>query len=193
MADYTAAQSDLSGITTTSGQQTTTTLTEQRRRSPLSGRRGLVLTVIVALAVLLLGVSLEAGMLDSGAPPAVNSPSDPMTGQQLYQAFTANISQASASYANKTVYIQDSVDFGVGIDPAGQYFSTVNSGSVVLVWNDQAQVAGLSSGETVLARCSVAGPEQGPGGGYQIYLQDCDLISTLSQTTSSVSISVANL
>jgi zinc-ribbon domain len=209
--DYTVAQTDLSpsnfnsGVTSTAQPQTTVTpegegyagpppvWPEEKKRPSLMGRRGFVLTVIIALAILLVGVSLEAGMLRGGAP-AVNSANDPMSGQQLYQAFAANLSQADASYANRTVYIQDSVDFGVRLNSLGQYFSTVNSGSVVLIWSDQAQVSQLSPGDSVLAKCSVAGPVREPGGGYLVYLENCDLISTQSQaTTASETVSVANL
>jgi hypothetical protein len=138
--------------------------------------------------------SLEAGMLGSGGGgPPVNSASTPLTGQQLYAAYGANRTQADASYTNKTIFIRDSLDFGVGVDRAGQYFSSVNSGSVVLIWSGQAQLGQLGAGETVLAKCSVQGTQPALGGGYVLYLQNCDLISVQAQTTSSPSVSVANL
>jgi hypothetical protein len=169
---------------------------EEKKRSSFAGRRGLVLAIIVALAVLLVGATFEAGMLGSGAAnsPAVNSASTPLTGQQLYAAYASNQSQADASYTNKTIYIQDSLDFGVRMDSAGHYFSSVNSESVILIWSDQAQVGHLSQGDLVLAKCSVAGTQPSRGGGY-LLLQNCDLISVQSQraTTSVQSVSVANL
>ncbi len=211
-ADYSVSQYDVSpshfnsGVTATSQPQTTVAAddsgfalpppppSEEKRRSSFAGRRGLALAVIVALAVLLVGVTLEAGVLGSGASPAVNSASTPLTGQELYAAYAANQTQADASYANKTIYIQDSLDFGVGMDPAGHHFSSINSGSGILVWSDQARVGQLSQGDVVLAKCSVAGTQPSPGGsGYVLYLQNCDLISVQSQATSSVSVSVANL
>jgi hypothetical protein len=156
-----------------------------------------VLTVIIALAILLVGVTFEAGLLGGGAvaSPAVNSASTPLSGQQLYTAYGANLAQANAEYNNKTVYIQDRLDFGVGIDPTGAYFSTINSGSVILVWSYQAQVSHLSQGETVLAKCQVVGPQPSEGGGYLLYLQNCNLIGTQSgsSTVSSVSVSVQDL
>ena len=198
--DYLSPSHFNSGMTATSQPQLTVApdgdgspWPEEARRHP-SRRRGLVLTIIVALAVLLIGVSLEAGMLSTGGAAPVNSPNDPLTGLQIYQAFAANASQAGVSYTNKTVYIQGSVDFGVRIDSRGQYFSTINSGSVILVWSDQASVAQLSSGDTVLAKCWVAGPARTAGGGYIVYLLNCDLIGTSSQATkTSSTISVANL
>lgn len=158
-----------------------------------------MLTVIIALAVLLVGVTFEAGLLGNGAAasPAVNSASTPLSGQQLYTAYGANPAQADAEYNNKTVFIQDRLDFGVEIDPTGGYFSTINSGSVILVWSYQSQVSQLSQGETVLARCQVVGPQPFVGGGgYFLYLENCDLISTpsgTSTTASSVSVPVQNL
>jgi hypothetical protein len=211
-ADYSVSQYDVSpshfnsGMTATSQPQTTVAgddsgpafppplSPEEKRRPPFAGRRGVALAVIVALAVLLVGVTFEAGVLGPGASPAVNSASTPLTGQQLYAAYAANQTQADASYSNKTIYIHDSLDFGVGMDSAGHYFSSINYGSVILVWSDQARVGQLSQGDVVLAKCSVAGTQPFPGGGgYALYLQNCDLISVQSPTTSSVSVSVANL
>ena len=120
----------------------------EEKKSFLAGRRGLVLAVIAVLAVLLVGTTFEAGMLGSGAGPAVNSASTPLTGGQLYAAYAANQSQATASYTNKTVYIQDSLDFGVGLDQnTGQYFSSVDSGNV-LVLKDCALVSVRSQAVT---------------------------------------------
>jgi zinc ribbon protein len=210
-ADYSVSQYDVSpshfnsGMTATSQPQTTVPgddsgfppapppPPEAKRRSSLAGGRGLALVVILALAILLVGVIFEAGVLGPGASPAVNSASTPLTGQQLLAAYAANQTQADASYANRTIYVQDSLDFGVGTDPAGQPFSSINSGSVILVWANQAQVGQLSRGDVVLARCSVAGMQPSLGGGYALYLQDCDLISVRSPTASSASVSVANL
>ncbi|HUI00412.1 MAG TPA: zinc ribbon domain-containing protein [Nitrososphaerales archaeon] len=201
-----------SGITATAPPQTTVPTEgdgsaqppppsqEERRHAPTGRRRGLVFTVIVALAVLLVGVTFEAGMLSSGGPtaPAVNTASTPLSGQQLYDAYSTNRSQATSSYTNKTIFIQDSVDFGVGVDSSGQYFSTLDSGSVVLEWDAHAQVSQLFPGATVLAKCSVQGPEAagvglGSPSGYVVYLQDCALIKVQSQSGGSTqSISVAN-
>jgi zinc-ribbon domain len=209
-ADYSVPRYDVSpshfnsGMTATSRPQTTVSADdsgfapppppppEENRRSSFAGRRGLALAVIVALAVLLVGVTLEGGVLGSGAGPAVNSAGTPFTGQELYAAYAANQTRADSSYANKTVYIQDSLDFGVGIDSAGHYFSSINSGSVVLIWSGQAQVGQLAQGDVVLARCSVAGAQPSLRGGYVLYLQDCELIKVQS-TTISISLSEANL
>jgi len=164
----------------------------QERKSFLGGRRGLVLAVIAILAVLLVGTTFEAGMLGSGAGPAVNSASTPLTGGQLYAAYAANASQATASYTNKTVYIRDSLDFGVGLDQnTGQYFSSVDSGNVILFWNSQPQQGQLSAGSMVLAKCSVGGEQSSPGAGYVLVLKDCALVSVRSQAVTSASVSVA--
>jgi hypothetical protein len=170
---------------------------EKSRSSSFWRSRGIVLTVIIVLVVLLVGVTFEAGLLDNGAAssPAVNSASTPLSGQQLYMAYETNLAQADAQYNNKTVYIQDRLDFGVAVDPTGAYFSTINSGSIILVWGYQSQVSQLSQGETVLAKCQVVGPQPSAGGGYFLYLENCDLISTPSgtSTTSSVSVPAQNL
>jgi tRNA_anti-like len=168
---------------------------DHKKRSSFVGRRGLALTIIVTLAVLLLGVAFEAGMLGSGGSPAVNSASTPLTGQELYAAYADNQTKADASYTNKTIYVQGSLDFGVGMDSAGHYFSSISSGTVILIWSDQASAGQLSRGETVLAKCSVEGTRPSQGDGYLLYLQNCDLISAQSQvtTTSTASVSVANL
>jgi len=160
-------------------------------------RRGVLLAVIAVLAVLLVGTVFETGTLSSGGSPSgpvVNTANTPLTGEQLYSAYATNQTQADASYTNKTVYIQDSLDVGAVHDVnTGQYFSYLDSGAVILFWNSQTQVSQLYSGATVLAKCSVEGVQLSPSAGYVLNLQDCDLISIQSQTTtSSVSVSVAN-
>jgi hypothetical protein len=165
---------------------------EERKRSFFAGKRGLMLGIIAILAVLLVGSTFETGMLGSGAAPAVNSASNPLTGGELYAAYAANEAQATASYTNKTVYIQDSLDSGVGMDyNNGQYYSSVDSGNVILFWSSQSQLGQLSAGSTVLAKCSVNG-EQFSQGGYFLILEGCALVSVQSQTSTSISVSVAN-
>ncbi|MDA4116585.1 MAG: zinc ribbon domain-containing protein [Thaumarchaeota archaeon] len=167
-------------------------LTEEKK-SFIARRRGILLAVIAILAVLLVGTAFEAGMLGSGAAPAVNSASTPLTGGELYAAYAANESQATASYANKTVYIQDSLDFGVGLDQnTGQYFSSVDSGNVILFWSSPSQVSQLSAGSMVLARCSVGGEQQSQGEAYVLVLNDCSLVGVQSQAAASASVSENN-
>jgi len=150
-----------------------------------------VLAVIAILAVLLVGTTFEAGMLGSGAGPAVNSASTPLTGGQLYAAYAANQSQATASYTNKTVYIQDSLDFGVGLDQnTGQYFSSVDSGNVILFWSSQSQLGRLSAGSMVLAKCSVVGEQPSPGAGYVLVLKDCAFFCVQPQAAPSALVNV---
>lgn len=133
-------------------------------------------------------------MFGSGAAPAVNSASTPLTGGELYAAYAANESQATASYTNKTVYIQDSLDFGVGLDQnTGQYFSSVDSGNVILFWSSPSQVVQLSAGSMVLARCSVGGEQQSPGAAYVLVLNDCSLVSAQSQAAASATVSMNNV
>jgi hypothetical protein len=164
-----------------------------------SGRRGVVLVVIAALVVLLAGVTFETGMLSSGTGTgALNTPDTPLSGEQLYSAFATNQSQAISSYANKTLYIQDALDFGVGHDIGNdQYYSSVASGSVVLIWGNPSQVGQLYAGAVVLAKCSVEGLQtsQGGGSGIALYLQGCDLIGVHARTATSTAASapVANL
>ncbi len=212
--DFTVAQSDMSpshfnsGMTATS--QPYTTVPTEDSGFPLSspppdsgkrrsGRRGYVLLVIAALAVLLVGVTFETGMLNSGAgTAAVNTPSTPLTGQQLYSAYSANQSLAITSYTNKTLYIQDALDFGVVHDfGSNEYYSDVASGSVVLIWSNPSQVGQLFAGAIVLAKCSVEGLQtsQSAGNGIALYLQGCDLISVQNQASlsSAPSAPVANL
>ena len=214
--DFTAAQSDFSpshfnsGTTSTSPPQMSAPVDdggfatppspspEEARRPSSSGRKRLVLAVIAILAVLLVATSFESGLLGTGAgsSPVVNSARTPFTGQQLYAAYASNQSQADAAYTNKTIFIQDSLDFGVTQDfNSGQYFSSVNSGTVILVWNNQTQVSQLNQGSTVLAKCSVEGAVFSPGTGYQVYLQDCELVNvqSLSATTTTASVPVASL
>jgi hypothetical protein len=211
--DFTVAQSDFSpshfnsGMTATSQPLTTvqgewagpalaSSSSPDERKRP-SGRRGMVLVVIVALAALLVGVTLETEFLGSGAgTPAVNSPGTPLTGKQLYAAYAANQTQAVAAYTNRTLYIQDTLDNGVGRDvDTGQYYSSVDSGAVVLVWSATAQVDQLYAGASVLARCLVQGLQVSNGAGIALYLHGCDLIGVQSQsaTTSAQSVSYANL
>jgi hypothetical protein len=160
-----------------------------------------MLAIIGILAVLLVGTTFGAGMLGLGGAPAVNSASTPLTGAELYAAYAANESQATVSYTNKTVYIQDSLDFGVGLDRStGQYYSSVDSGNVVLFWSSPSQLGQLSAGSMVLAKCSVNGEQFPPGAeflhsgavGPTVVLEDCALVSVQSQTASSFSVSVDN-
>jgi len=175
-----------------SGYAPTPPYTEERKRSFFAGRRGILLAIIAILAVLLVGSTFESGMLGSAAAPAVNSASTPLTGGQLYAAYSSNQAQATASYTNKTVYIQDSLDFGVGMDySTGQYYSSVDSGNVILFWSSQSQLGQLSAGSTVLAKCSVSGEQFSPGAGYLLILENCALVSVQSQAAPSVSVSVA--
>jgi hypothetical protein len=165
----------------------------EERKSFVARRRGVLLAVIAILAVLLVGTTFEAGMFGSGAAPAVNSASTPLTGGELYAAYAANESQATASYTNKTVYIQDSLDFGVGLDQnTGQYFSSVDSGNVILFWSNPSQVGQLSAGSMVLARCSVGGEQQSPGAANILVLNDCSLVSVQSQAATTASVSMDN-
>jgi hypothetical protein len=211
--DYSVAQPGVSPshfnsvMTTTSSPQLTTeppapaddpgfpqsapSFPEEKKRS---GRRGLMLAIIAILAILLVATTFETGMFGSTAAPVVNSASTPLTGEQLYTAYQSNQSQADASYTNKTVYIQDSLDFGVGRDySTGQYYSSVDSGNVILFWNGQSQLSQLFAGTTVLAKCSVDGVQFSPGSGYLLILEDCALVSVQSQTSSSANVSAANL
>lgn len=204
---FSAAQTDISpshfnsGMTATSPPLTTEPaapagdtgppFTEQKK-SFFARRRGLVLATIAVLAVLLIGTTFEAGMFGSTAAPAVNSANSPLTGGQLYAAYAANQSQATASYTNKTVYIQDSLDFGVGLDQnTGQYFSSVDSGNVLLFWSSPSQVGQLSAGSMVLAKCSVGGEQPSQGTSYVVVLNDCALVGVQSQVVTSASVSVA--
>ena len=195
VADFTVAQSDFSpshfnsGMTATS--EPLTTLPVEGAGPPPSTparragrRRGIVLVVIVALAVLLIGVTVETVFLGS-ATYALNSPSTPFSGKDLYSAYASNQTKAVAAYTNRTIYIQDTLDDGVNEDSAGQYFSSVSSGEVVLVWGASAQLNQLYAGTVVLAKCSVEGLQASNVTNPALYLKDCDLISAQSQTTTS--------
>jgi hypothetical protein len=210
--DFTVAHSDFSpshfnsGMTATSQPLATVPVQDAGPALPppspdegkrKGGRRGVVVVVIVALAVLLVGVTLETVFLGSGAgTSAVNSPSNPMTGKQLYAAYATNQTSAVAAYTNKTLYIQDTLDSGVGLFlGTGYYYSSVDSGTVVLIWNTTTPVDQLNPGALVLARCSVEGLQVSNGAGTTLYLQACDLISVQPQTTttSAQSVTTANL
>jgi len=156
---------------------------QEKKRLTFTGR-GFLLVVIAVLVVLLSGALIEAVNFGQGgaSPQAINSPTTPFSGGQLYSAYASNQTQASADYTNKTLYIKDSLDFGVNRAFDGQYFSSVNAGTVILIWNDQTQVGQLSAGSVVLAKCSVQGL-QAQQGTQQLYLQGCDLISVQTATT----------
>lgn len=166
---------------------------EERKRSFFSERRGTMIVLIAVLAALLVFSTFESGMLGSPPAPAVNSASDPLTGGELYAAYANNQSRATASYTNKTVYIQASLDFGVGRDlNTGQYYSSVDSGNVIMFWSTPSQLGQLSAGSTVLAKCSVNGEEFSPGAGNVVVLANCALVSVQSNSKTTASISVAN-
>ena len=151
-----------------------------------------MLALIAVLAALLVFSTFETGLLGSPPAPAVNSPSDPLTGGQLFAAYASNQSRADASYTNRTVYIKDSLDFGVGRDlNTGQYYSSVDSGNVILFWSTPSQLTQLTAGSTVLAKCSVNGVEFSPGAGNVVVLVNCAVVS-VQTTKSTTSVSVAN-
>jgi hypothetical protein len=188
-----------SGITATSPPPTTEpaaplpSLPGEKRQSRFPGKRGTMLVIIAVLAALLVFSTFETGLLGSPAAPAVNSASDPLTGGQLYTAYADNQSRAAASYTNRTVYIKDNLDFGVGRDlNTGQYYSSVDSGNVILFWSTPSQLGQLAAGSTVLAKCSVNGVEFSPGAGNVVVLVNCALVSVQSGSKTTASISVAN-
>jgi hypothetical protein len=163
---------------------------EEKRKSSV-GRRGLVIAIIAILAVLLVGSTFETGILGPMPLPTVNSASTPLSGAQLYAAYSGNQAQAAASYTNKTVFIKDSLDFGVAQDYGnGLYYSSVDSGNVILFWSGQTQLNQLSQGATVLAKCSVDGEQFSPGAGNLLVLQNCALVSVQSGTTTTASVAL---
>jgi hypothetical protein len=164
-------------------------------KPPRSRRRGLLIAVIIVLAFLLVATTLEAGLLGGLAgpagptAPAINSASSPMTGAQLFASY-------SDSDANKTVYIQDSLYSGLelAIGAGGRYASSIDSGMVVLFWDGQANVGQLSTGETVLAKCSIQGAEDSPEGQMAlVFLQDCQLLKVSAQSAPGNSVPAQNL
>ena len=169
-----------------------------QEKPSLMGRRGVVVAVIVVLVVLLIGTTFESGLIGPvNGSAAINSANDPLTGQQLYSAYATDQSSATTSYTNKTVYIQDTLDFGVSVDlRSGQYYSTVDQGLVILIWNNPSQVGQLVAGNTILAKCSVVGPVSLRGAlGVFVYLQDCDLVKvqSASATTLAPGVPAANV
>lgn len=136
-------------------------------------------------------------MTSSGQGP-INSPTTPLTGQQLLSAYMANQTQADSTYANKSVYIQDTVD-QIGVDPnTGEFISSVNLGTVVLFWSDQSQAVQVFHGDQILAECSIQGiTDQSESGNTLLYLDDCTLISSSAAasttTTSSFSVTAPNI
>ena len=147
--------------------------------------------IIGVLALLLVGTVFETGALNQSPVSAstVNSASNPLTGGQLYSAYTNNPPQAASSYTNKTVYLEDTLDFGVAQDSGtGRYYSSVNSGTVILVWRDPHQLGSLNAGSVVLAECVVRGAGYSQGAGYLVFLQNCDLINVQSQPSTTATI-----
>ncbi len=172
---------------------------EEKKRSSLTGKKVLAIVVVIALVIFLVGAALDLATPTSpsqapGGGGPVNSPSTPLNGAQLYDAYATNQSKADSSYTNKTVYIQDTLDFGVFQDSqTGQYYSSVNYGNVVLIWSNQSQTAQLSKGDQVLAECLVDGLQLSQGAGYLVYLQNCNVVSVQVPTTTATSVSVANV
>ncbi len=140
--------------------------------------------MIVVMVVAAVGamVSFNGGLGGLFGPqPAFNSPSNPLTGQQLWNAYTTNQTQADSTYTNKILYVRDTLSVG-GIDPGtGQYYSSLVNGMVVLYWSDQAASQQMSPGQQVLARCTVTGMRQSQGGPDVLYLENCDLIFSADQ------------
>jgi hypothetical protein len=141
------------------------------------GRNAIVGAVLVLLVLVVVGASVGNLAGKSSSSSAVNSPSTPLSGEQLFAAFSSNETLADATYATKNVYVQDVIDPGeVGSmnDPnMGQYFSTIDFGTVVLYWSHQSQALQVLPGEKVLAQCNVKGMEMSMSGDYLLYLMNC--------------------
>ena len=170
---------------------------EEKKRYFLGGRKLLALLMVFVLVIFAVGAAVNNVATPTQVPgsgPPVNSASTPVSGAKLYQAYTTNQSQADSSYTNRTVYIQDSLDYGVVMDAgSGLSYSSVNSGSVVLIWSDQSQPGALSSGSLVLAECLVDGLHLSQGAGYLVYLENCSLVSVQAPTTTTTSVPTVNL
>jgi hypothetical protein len=170
---------------------------DEVRRPSHGARRAVALAIIAVLAFLLVATTFEGGLLSSGGPlagAAINSASDPMTGEQLSSAYFSGGSQAA--YANKTVYVQDSLDSGVLQSPGGQPYSSIASQTVFLFWSSQAQswFGQLIPGAVVLARCAIQGPAQNVASlSPSVVLTACAVISVNSQaSTGSATVSENN-
>lgn len=139
------------------------------------------MVLVVALILVLATSSGYLAKKTTSSVVAVNSPSTPFSGAQLFEAYVSNESQADATYTQKLVYIQDVIDPGqpasVNDPNTGEYFSTVNFGTVVLYWSHQSQALQISPLQKILAECNVEGMRMSLSGIYLLYLTGCQLVA----------------
>jgi hypothetical protein len=157
---------------------------ESSRPRRRHARRNAVIGAALIVVVILVA-SLSFGSFankTSASSVTVNSPSNPVSGAQLFAAYTSNLSVANATYTQKMVYIQDVIDpgdVGAVIDAnMGRYFSTVDFGTVVLYWSHDSQALALTPGQKFLAQCDVNGMGTSVSGDYLLYLMDCQLVTS---------------
>jgi hypothetical protein len=148
--------------------------------SPKRHTRWYVAIAAVLVATLLVVAAMSFDLFEDKSTSTIatiNSPSTPVTGDQLFSAYIANKTLADAAYTQKDVYIQDVIDpgdEGVVNDPnIGQYYSTVDFGAVVMYWSHQSQALQISPLEKILAQCRVNGMGISVSGDYLLYLMDC--------------------
>ncbi len=141
--------------------------------------------IIVVLVVAFLSYGGLASKTSSSSI-TVNSPGNPVSGAQLFEAYTSNLAVANATYTQKVVYIQDVIDpgdVGAVIDAnLNRYFSTVDFGTVVLYWSHDSQALALTPGQKFLAQCEVSGMGTSVSGDYLLYLMDCQFATTGQNT-----------
>ena len=148
------------------------------RRKAHEKRNLLVASVLIVLLLVIAIASLgNPGNKSSSSATTINSPAKPVSGEELFNAYALNQTQADATYTQKVVYIQDTIDPGepaVVSDPnAGQYYSTIYLGRIVMYWSDQSQALQITPGQEFLARCTVGGMELSQEGFDLLYLINC--------------------
>lgn len=151
---------------------------------PKRGTRTITIAIAIVAVLVLVVVASSSGHLanrTSSSVAVVNSPGTPFSGEQLFAAYTSNESLADATYTQKLVYIQDVIDPGqpasVNDPETGEYYSTVNFGTVVLYWSQQSQALQISPLQKILAQCNVEGMKMSVSGFYLLYLTGCQLVT----------------
>lgn len=168
-------------MTLSYGQPTPQGFPHPRKRHAKRNAAIVAAVVVIVLAVASLTLGYFASTTSSSAT-TVNSPGVPLSGAQLFAAYTSNQTLADATYTQKVVYIQDVIDpgdVGAVIDTnLGHYFSTVDFGTVVLYWSHDSQALTLAPGQKILAQCEVNGMAISMSGIYLLYLMDCQLTTS---------------
>jgi len=142
-------------------------------------KRNLVLAAVAGSLSLILFASFYSYDVYTGA---VNTPSTPVTTDDLIAAYVNDPAQADSLFANKTYFVTG-VPLSMQQDPTtGQYYTDlVFPGFIQFYWQDFSQASRVipcadGSCQPILAKCFLEGFTIRTGENYIIKFDDCQFI-----------------